>query len=352
MFCASAQEAVASLTDGRFIAHLYEICLGRCALPQEVFDWKKRLATNEFSRSDLLIDFFGAAVRDERKRAEAAQQHDPAVVSIMGTDITLTAAEWCDRATKLEHAIPEAPAPAPSSRPYVVRSRGVRVSAIASLYKGGRYIDKFLSNICNQSLASDFELIIIDANSPENEYEVIRRYQKLFSNIRYERVGSRIGIYDAWNFGVEIARGEYLTNTNLDDLRRNDSLELQADVLDRLDFVDVVYQDFFYSLNDDLDFDQVAAFGFKSDLPLVSANNILYYNSPHNAPMWRKRLHHEVGMFDTTLKSAGDHDMWCRCLLAGKVFFKMNTPHVVYYQNPQGLSTRPEHEASMKVWVY
>ena len=339
--CVSAQEAVAGLTDGLFIAHLYEICLGRCALPQEVFEWKKRLSTHEFSRKDLLTDFFGAAVRDERERADAAQQHDPAVVTIMGTDITLTAADWRDRAIALERSVPGAPAPAPLRQPYIVRSRGVRVSAIASLYKGGRYIDKFLSNVCNQSLASDFELIIIDANSPDNEYEVIKQYQKRFSNIRYERVASRIGIYDAWNLGVEIAQGEYLTNTNLDDLRRSDSLELQADVLDSLDFVDVVYQDFYYSFDDDLGFDEVAAFGFKSDLPLVSGNNILCYNSPHNGPMWRRRLHAEVGMFDTTLKSAGDHDMWCRCLLAGKVFYKMNTPHVAYYQNPMGLSTRP-----------
>jgi hypothetical protein len=31
-----------------------------------------------------------------------------------------------------------------------------------------------------------------------------------------------------------------------------------------------------------------------------------------------------------------------RCLAAGKVFYKLNDPHVVYYQNPQGLSTRPD----------
>ena len=27
-------------------------------------------------------------------------------------------------------------------------------------------------------------------------------------------------------------------------------------------------------------------------------------------------------------------------MAAGKVFFKLNDPHVVYYQNPEGLSTR------------
>ena len=338
---ASALEALSNLTNGLFIAHLYEIFLGRCALPGEVYDWKQRFAQESLPRSDLLMNFLGAAVRDERERVEAAQRHDPTAVTIMGTDIILSAAVWRDRAVELDRMNQELTTPAAIPKSYIVRSHGVRVSAIASLYKGGRYIDKFLSNICGQSLASDFELIIIDANSPDNEYEVVREYQKRFNNIRYERVNYRIGIYDAWNYGVEISRGDYLTNTNLDDLRRYDSFEIQADALDGLGFVDVVYQDFFYSFNPDLSFDEVAAFGFKSDLPLVSPNNILRFNSPHNAPMWRKRLHSEIGMFDTTLKSAGDHDMWCRCLLAGKVFFKINTPHVVYYQNPQGISTRP-----------
>ena len=103
----------------------------------------------------------------------------------------------------------------------------------------------------------------------------------------------------------------------------------------------MVYQDFFYSLDPELGFDQVESFGFKSSLPLVTPNNLLAYNSPHNAPMWRKRLHSELGPFDTTLKSAGDHEFWLRCLQAGKVFYKINTPHVVYYLNPDGISTRP-----------
>jgi glycosyltransferase involved in cell wall biosynthesis len=58
--------------------------------------------------------------------------------------------------------------------------------------------------------------------------------------------------------------------------------------------------------------------------------------------MWRKHLHEEVGLFDTRYKSAGDWEFWIRCLTAGKKFVKINTPHVVYYQNPQGISTHPE----------
>jgi hypothetical protein len=138
---------------------------------------------------------------------------------------------------------------------------------------------------------------------------------------------------------VSAARGEYITNANVDDMRRDDSFELQAATLESLPFVDIVYQDFYYSFDPTLTFEQVAAFGFKSDLPIIDATNMLQFNSPHNAPMWRKNIHRELGTFDTRFKSAGDYEFWLRCLAAGKQFYKLNDPHVVYFQNPKGLST-------------
>jgi len=156
------------------------------------------------------------------------------------------------------------------------------------------------------------------------------------------RMNYRIGIYDAWNVGAKAARGEYLTNVNLDDLRRNDSLERQAAVLDNLPFVDVTYQDLYYTFDPRLSFDEIAAFGHETNLPIITPYNLMRFNSPHNAPMWRKSLHDELGYFNTHYKSAGDYEFWMRCLAAGKCFYKLNDPHVVYYQNPNGLSTRPD----------
>ena len=107
-------------------------------------------------------------------------------------------------------------------------------------------------------------------------------------------------------------------------------------------FADVVYQDFFYTLDPSLRFEEIARFGFKSELPIVTPQNLLQFNSPHNAPMWRKSIHDEVGVFDTRYRSTADWEFWLRCASRGKSFFKLNTPHVAYYQNPHGISTRPD----------
>ena len=329
------------MPDALFVAHLYEICLGRCALPNEILSWKGQSFDSGYRRSDLAMMLISAAITEREQRGAAVQAYQSEHVLIMGTDRVLTAAGWKTRAAEIaagQNVVPSEPL----SVPYVIRPHTIRVSAIASLYRGRRYIRKFLDNMARQSLGENFELIIIDANSPEGEYEVIKEYSKRFPNIRYERINYRIGIYEAWNVGVDLARGDYLTNTNLDDLRRTDSLEIQAGMLDSVPFADIIYQDFFYSLDPELSFEEVEAFGFKSALPVVTANNLLMYNSPHNAPMWRKRLHAELGLFDTSLKSAGDHEFWLRCLEANKIFYKVNTPHVVYYQNPEGISTRPD----------
>src|SRR5690606_3111936 len=73
--------------------------------------------------------------------------------------------------------------------------------------------------------------------------------------------------------------------------------------------------------------------------------NMVAFNSPHNAPMWRRRLHDELGWFDTRYRTTGDYEFWFRCLVAGKVFYKVNDPHVAYFQNPDGLSTRSDTPA-------
>jgi hypothetical protein len=65
----------------------------------------------------------------------------------------------------------------------------------------------------------------------------------------------------------------------------------------------------------------------------------LGFNPPHNAPMWRRRVHDEVGLFDETFRSAGDFDLWVRAFIKGSKFLKMGEIHASYYFNPDGIST-------------
>ena len=194
----------------------------------------------------------GEFVRKQRQpEAVAEPPNDFNVCWIMGTKGMLSKQQWDKRRMELALARSTTSAEAvPQTRSLDAcrsfkHTGTFKVSMIASLYKGGKFIRKFLDNIASQSIFDVTELIIIDADLPEREWETIEEYQKTFPNIVYKRFNYRIGIYEAWNVGVELARGNYLTNANLDDLRRRDSIELQARMLDKNAEVDVVYQDFY-----------------------------------------------------------------------------------------------------------
>ena len=48
-----------------------------------------------------------------------------------------------------------------------------KVTIITSVYNGGKHIWGFLENIVRQTIFNECELFLLDANSPDNEYEVI-----------------------------------------------------------------------------------------------------------------------------------------------------------------------------------
>jgi len=341
-------------SDGSFLLHAGEILFqGTAARPKELEFYKKYLREEAGNRTALIQQMVCEHI--VRLRSEGETVFDVHNCWIMGTNRFLTKELWDARVKELNLSAHRTTRPkrVPLSEREFHHTGTYKVSAIASLYKGREFLEAFLDNITSQTIFDQAELIIVDANSPEGEEELIRQYQAVYPNIVYKRINYRIGIYDAWNVGVEHSRGQYLTNTNLDDLRRVDSLELQAAALDTHEFADVVYQDFLYSLDSSFTFDEVAACGFKSELPLVTPNNMFEFNSPHNAPMWRKSVHADVGLFDIAYKSAGDYEFWLRCLAHKKMFFKINTPHVVYFQNPEGISTAPNSrgiEEARRVW--
>jgi glycosyltransferase involved in cell wall biosynthesis len=335
---------LALLPEGQFVQLLFEIAFGRGATPREVEHYANALVQKTVGRKDLIESFFNYAAVDKLNPTRAqfglAQAH---VAHLYGERENLTIDRWRERRDRLR-GDPKADFDTTRRHPRLPYSRSAKpeVSIITSMYKGAKYIKNFMENITSQTIFEDSELIIVDAASPEDEISIIRPYQAKHANIHYHRIDYRIGIYDAWNYAVEKSTGRFLTNANLDDCRAAESLEIQAAALQTLPFVDVVYQDVFYAMERDLSFDDIRRCGFATNLPVVSRYNLLEFNSPHNAPMWRRSLHDELGLFDTNYKSAGDYEFWMRCQVAGKTFFKSNVPHVAYYVNPEGLSTRPD----------
>ena len=214
-------------------------------------------------------------------------------------------------------------------------------AVIISLYKSEEYLLALLINLLEQTAFNNCEICILSVEPSVREVELLSRFSSSFTNVKLRYSMERIGIYDAWNKMIRTSTAPYITNMNADDLRSNNSIQLQIDYLNRNEWVDVVYQDFYYARQHGMSWGVLSKINAHSNLPTVSLYSLVArgINPPHNAPMWRRSVHDSVGYFLETLKSAGDIEFWIRCKLHGIVFLKMREIHVSYFLNPKGMST-------------
>lgn len=228
-----------------------------------------------------------------------------------------------------------------------------KVSLVTSVYRADDYIEQLMLDITRQTIFEDkCEWIILNANEKGHdvEEEVILKYvEKYPNNIIYKRLEEDPGIYDTWNMGIQMATGEYVTNVNCDDRRAPDGLEKQAKLLFSCPDVELVYNDSYIChepnvMFEEVDPNQTQRYNFEQ----FSKEAMLRSNLPHNNPMWKKKLHSKFGYFNQYYKSAGDWDFWLRCAFGGAVFKKHPEVLGVYYFNPTGMSTNPEHDSWKK----
>tara|TARA_R100001082_G_scaffold103379_1_gene74020 strand:- start:6377 stop:8335 length:1959 start_codon:yes stop_codon:yes gene_type:complete len=218
-----------------------------------------------------------------------------------------------------------------------------KISVITSVYNGDDYIKPFLEDMVNQTIFDKCELILVNANSPGSEEEVIREYMDKHDNIIYKKLDEDPGIYGTWNEAIKLCTGEYITNANLDDRKAPDSVERHAKELYLNPDVDLVYSDSFITDQPNETFNSNSAAGRRYNFLPFSFENLKTVNMPHNNPMWRADIHEKCGEFDDKYRSAGDWEFWLRAASQGSKFKKINDILGLYYFNPEGVSTNPDN---------
>jgi glycosyltransferase involved in cell wall biosynthesis len=223
------------------------------------------------------------------------------------------------------------------------------VDVVISLYKFEKYqsvIEKSLES-CLQNPLVTFHIILVSGSSNE-----IAWAENFFrgSHHKIHLSETRIGIYEAWNLGIQNGSADFITNLNADDLRLPHSICQQAADLQQRD-VDGSYANFalssniFDSLNSRENRHLVSNLGtFEIDTLIKKSENFM-----HCAPMWKRELHTRVGYFDSSLTSSGDTQFWLRCLVSGASFGLYPPVTAIYFHNPEGLSTSVS-SAGSKEW--
>jgi len=223
-----------------------------------------------------------------------------------------------------------------------------KISIVTSVYKAEMHIKGFLDDITKQTIFDNCELILINANSPENEKEIITKYLKKYDNIIYKELDKDPGVYGVWNLGIEISSGDYITNANVDDRRSHHQLEILARELVNSKNIDLVYSQSFITEIPNETFNNNSSKNNVYNVEKFTKENMIKC-LPGCMPLWKKSLHKKAGYFNDNYKHAGDWEMWLRAVRNGLNFKKIEGVHGLYYMNPEGLSTSTKLEPTKRI---
>ncbi len=96
------------------------------------------------------------------------------------------------------------------------------ISVITAVYNNEKYLEESIKSLQKQKY-KNFEHIILDGGSTDNTLNIIRKYD---DKIDYWCSKKDHGIYDAFNNGMKLAKGDYIGFLNSDDVYTDNALEL------------------------------------------------------------------------------------------------------------------------------
>jgi hypothetical protein len=234
-----------------------------------------------------------------------------------------------------------------SITPYVPQ-----ISFVTSIFKGSEFFKGFLENTAAAMLECNGEMILVDAASPSNDFEIykefINKYPMLSNQIKYIKLNEDPGLYNCWSLGIENAKAAWVGNANLDDRRspfqarkmlhvltqnheyKGAAAAIRATRARNTGWYEITDNEYWFNNG----FEQAITFDtlyIKDDKGLVKSQNVM-----HCMPIWHKSLHDKYGYFDEeTYGTSADWAFWLKCTKAGEKFCLVPQVLSQYYINEQ-----------------
>lgn len=211
------------------------------------------------------------------------------------------------------------------------------VSIIMPCYRVSRYVAEAMESIFAQTF-DDYEIIVVNDGSPDTE-EFERVLAPYMDRIIYIKQENR-GCSAARNTAIRASRGRYLALLDPDDVWEKEYLKTHFDMLESDRSIDLVYPNatIFGDMPDAgrLFMELSPSEGEVTFESLVSQRcNVMISVTARRGAIIR------AGMFDESLRSAEDFDMWLRLLHYGGRIVYHRTPLVRYRRRRGSLSSDP-----------
>lgn len=220
------------------------------------------------------------------------------------------------------------------------------ISVIIPAYNAEKTVVESINSVLGQTY-SDFELIVINDGSTDRTLEVVEGIKGKDSRVKvfsYENAGGSV----SRNRGAFLAKGEFISFLDADDIWTPDKLEMQLLALQKNPEYGVAYSwtDYINGRGEIVgNGSRVRASGDVYER--LIENNFLENGSN---PLIRTEIFIATGGFDNSLKAAQDWDMWLR-LAMQSLFVYVPKVQVLYRISANSLSANIPQQGKYSLQV-
>ena len=112
----------------------------------------------------------------------------------------------------------------------MTKERNELVSIITPIYKCEKFVKDTIECVLNQTY-DNWELLMVDDCSPDNSADIIKKYAKDDSRIKYIKLEKNSGAAVARNKALHESKGRFIAYLDADDLWKNEKLEKQVNFM-------------------------------------------------------------------------------------------------------------------------
>lgn len=201
-----------------------------------------------------------------------------------------------------------------------------KVTVYTPTYNYGKYLEKAIDSVLNQTY-QDFELIIIDDASQDNTQEVLRKYEgtpkiKIFKNEK------NLGFVKSAIKAISTAKGRYIMRLDADDYLDENALMIMTHILDNHPEFGMVYPDYFEidEKGNIIDYFRKNKIGEEIELLDLPANGA--------CTLMRKSCYKAIGGYRDDIIMQDKYDLWIKFIRKFEPY-NINLP-LFYYRRHGG----------------
>lgn len=187
-----------------------------------------------------------------------------------------------------------------------------QVSVIIPTYNYAHFIEDAVKSVLQQSY-KDFEIIVVDDGSTDDTKITLEPYIQR-KDIRYV-YQKNMGLPGARNTGIRHSQGEFIGFLDADDLWEKDKLKLQVELFDAHPEIGFCYGNI-RKFKQGLASKKTAFEELRPAAGKITCQLLQNAFLPMPTVMVRREAFEKTGMFNESLDSCEDLDMWLRLSLA------------------------------------